>query len=230
MPEQLPGQRGLTVKLRTARGRTTASQKWLQRQLNDPYVRAAQQQGLRSRAAFKLMELDDKLHLLQSGSRVIDLGAAPGGWSQVAVKRGASTVVGVDLLPIDPVSGTTFLQGDFNDEAVQQQLRDALGGSATLVLSDMAPNTTGHTATDHLRIVALAELAFIFATEVLEPGGSFVAKVFQGGSERTILAPMKRHFATVRHAKPAASRKGSSELYVVATGFRGERATPGEGA
>lgn len=225
MPEQPPGQRGLTVKLRTARGRTTASQKWLQRQLNDPYVRAAQQQGLRSRAAFKLMEIDDKLKLLHRGSRVVDLGAAPGGWSQVAVKRGASTVIGVDLLQVDPVSGATLLQGDFNDEAVQQQLRDLLGGTATIVLSDMAPNTTGHTATDHMRIVALAELAFVFSTEILEPGGAFIAKVFQGGSERSILAPMKRHFATVRHVKPSASRKESSELYVVATGFRGEKAS-----
>ena len=224
MPEQPPGQRGLTVKLRTARGRTTASQKWLQRQLNDPYVRAAQQQGLRSRAAFKLMEIDDKLKLLHRGSRVVDLGAAPGGWSQVAVKRGASVVVGVDLLPVDPVAGATLLQGDFNDEAVQQQLRDLLGGTATIVLSDMAPNTTGHTATDHMRIVALAELAFVFSTEILETGGAFIAKVFQGGSERSILAPMKRHFATVRHVKPSASRKESSELYVVATGFRGEKA------
>ncbi len=228
MPEQPPGQRGLTVKLRTARGRTTASQKWLQRQLNDPYVRAAQAQGLRSRAAFKLMELDDKLQLIKPGSRVIDLGAAPGGWSQVAVKRGASVVVGVDLLPVDPVSGSTLFVGDFNDPAVQQQLRDLLGGTATIVLSDMAPNTTGHTATDHLRIVALAELAFIFATEILEPGGAFIAKVFQGGTERSILTPMKRHFASVRHVKPAASRKESSELYVVATGFRGEKALPSE--
>ena len=224
MPEQPPGQRGLTVKLRTARGRTTASQKWLQRQLNDPYVRAAQQQGLRSRAAFKLMELDDKLHLLKRGSRVIDLGAAPGGWAQVAVQRGAARVVGVDLLEIDPIQGTTLLVGDFMDDAVQQQLRETLGGTATLVLSDMAPNTTGHNATDHVRIVALAELAFVFATEILEPGGAFVAKVFQGGSEKSILDPMKRHFAQVRHAKPAASRKESSELYVVATGFRGEKA------
>ncbi len=221
MPEQPPGQRGLTVKLKTARGRTTASQKWLQRQLNDPYVRAAQQQGLRSRAAFKLMELDDKLHLLKPGSRVIDLGAAPGGWSQVAIKRGASVVVGVDLLEVDPVQGATILLGDFTDEAMQRQLRDATGGSATVVLSDMAPNTTGHNATDHLRIVALAEQAFLFAIELLEPGGAFVAKVLQGGTEKSILDPMKRHFAQVRHAKPSASRKESSELYVVATGFRG---------
>jgi 23S rRNA (uridine2552-2'-O)-methyltransferase len=134
-------------------------------------------------------------------------------------------VIGVDLLQVDPVSGATLLQGDFNDEAVQQQLRDLLGGTATIVLSDMAPNTTGHTATDHMRIVALAELAFVFSTEILEPGGAFIAKVFQGGSERSILAPMKRHFATVRHLKPSASRKESSELYVVATGFRGEKAS-----
>ena len=221
MPEQPPGQRGLTVKLRTARGRTTASQKWLQRQLNDPYVRAAQQQGLRSRAAFKLMEIDDKLKLLHRGSRVVDLGAAPGGWSQVAVKRGASVVVGVDLLPVDPVAGATLLQGDFNDEAVQQQLRDLLGGTATIVLSDMAPNTTGHAATDHIRIMGLAELALDFASKILVPGGAFVAKVFQGGSEQTMLVPMKRMFATVKHAKPPASRKESSELYVVAQGFKG---------
>ncbi len=220
MPEQPPGQRGLTVKLRTARGRSTASQKWLQRQLNDPYVRAAQQQGLRSRAAFKLMELDDRFHLLRGGSRVIDLGAAPGGWSQVAIKRGAS-VVGVDLLPIDPVAGATFLQGDFADDGMQDQLRALLGGNADLVLSDMAPNTTGHNATDHVRIVALAEAAYLFAIEMLAPGGGFVAKVFQGGSERQMLDAMKRHFAQVRHAKPQASRKESSELYVVATGFRG---------
>ena len=167
------------------------------------------------------MELDDKLHLLRKGSRVIDLGAAPGGWSQVAVARGAAVVVGVDLLPMDPVPGATLLVGDFNDEAMQAQLRDALGGTATLVLSDMAPNATGHNATDHIRIVALAEIAFGFAIELLEPGGAFVAKVFQGGSEKSILDPMKRHFAQVRHAKPKASRKESSELYVVATGFRG---------
>ena len=218
MPEQPPGNRGLTVKLRTARGRSTASQKWLQRQLNDPYVRAAQQQGLRSRAAFKLMEIDDRFHLLRRGSKVIDLGAAPGGWAQVAVKRGA-TVVGVDLLAIDPVPGATLLQGDFNDEAIQAQLRAAVG-AADLVLSDMAPNTTGHNATDHIRIVTLAEAALDFALGMLSPGGGFVAKVFQGGSEKHLLDPMKRHFAQVRHAKPQASRKESSELYVVATGFR----------
>jgi 23S rRNA (uridine2552-2'-O)-methyltransferase len=220
MPEQPPGQRGLTVKLRTARGRTTASQKWLQRQLNDPYVRAAKQQGLRSRAAFKLIELDDRFHLLRRGMRVIDLGAAPGGWSQVAVQRGASVVVGVDLLEVDPVPGATIIQGDLLDEAMPAQLEALLGGKADLILSDMAPNTTGHNATDHLRIMGLAEVALEFALAMLEPGGSFVAKVFQGGSERQMLDRMKRSFAQVRHAKPPASRKESSELYVVATGFR----------
>src|SRR4051794_12989892 len=220
LAEQPPGQRGFTVKLRTARGRTTASQKWLQRQLNDPYVRAAKLQGLRSRAAFKLMELDDRFHLLRPGSRVIDLGAAPGGWSQVAVQRGAAIVVGVDLLAVDPVPGATIVQGDFMDEDMPARLRELLGGKADLVLSDMAPNATGHNATDHLRIMALAEWALEFALEMLEPGGAFVAKVFQGGSERQMLERMKRHFAQVRHAKPPASRKESSELYVVATGFR----------
>lgn len=218
--EQPPGPRGLTTKLRTARGRTTASQKWLQRQLNDPYVRAAKQQGLRSRAAFKLIELDDRFHLIKRGSRVIDLGAAPGGWSQVAVQRGAAAVVGVDLLEMPAVPGATIVVGDFMDETIPAQLQALLGGKADLVLSDMAPNTTGHNATDHLRIMALAELALHFALNNLEPGGSFVAKVFQGGSERAMLNDMKRHFAQVRHAKPPASRKESSELYVVATGFR----------
>ena len=220
MVEQPPGPRGLTVKLRTARGRTTASQKWLQRQLNDPYVRAAQQQGLRSRAAFKLMELDDKYRLLKPGTKVIDLGAAPGGWAQVAVKRGAS-VIGVDLLPIEKIAGATLLLGDFTDQAIQAQLRDACPAGANLVLSDMAPNTTGHNATDHIRIVSLAEDALAFACDMLRPGGGFVAKVFQGGAEKQMLDRMKRDFATVRHAKPQASRKESSELYVVATGFRG---------
>ncbi len=212
--------RGLSVSLRTARGRTTASQKWLQRQLNDPYVRAAKKQGWRSRAAFKLIELDDRFHLIGKGSKVVDLGAAPGGWAQVAVKRGAATVAGVDLLPMDPVPGATILQGDFMDDAMPGQLAALLGGKADLVLSDMAPNTTGHNATDHLRIMALADLALHFALEMLADGGSFVAKVFQGGSERAMLERMKRSFASVRHAKPPSSRKESSELYVVATGFR----------
>ncbi|MGI4940136.1 MAG: RlmE family RNA methyltransferase [Janthinobacterium lividum] len=213
--------RGLSVSLKTAMGRTTASQKWLARQLNDPYVRAAKEQGWRSRAAFKLLEMDDRYHLIGKGARVVDLGAAPGGWAQVAVRRGAACVVGVDLLPMDPVPGATILVGDFMDDAMPDQLRELLGGPADLVLSDMAPNTTGHNATDHLRIMGLAELALHFAMEVLTPGGIFVAKVFQGGSEKTMLEQMKRHFMAVRHAKPPASRKGSSELYVVATGFKG---------
>jgi 23S rRNA (uridine2552-2'-O)-methyltransferase len=213
--------RGLAVKLRTANKRTIGSQLWLQRQLNDPYVAAAKAQGWRSRAAFKLIELDQKFHLLHRGQRVVDLGAAPGGWSQVAVRAGAARVVGLDLLPVDPVSGAELIQGDFNDPDMPARLTEMLGGKADLVLSDMAPNTTGHAATDHLRIIALAELALDFAAQVLAPDGAFVAKVFQGGTEKLMLAPMKRMFATVRHAKPPASRKESSELYVVATGFRG---------
>jgi 23S rRNA (uridine2552-2'-O)-methyltransferase len=216
--------RGLGVRLRTAGKRSTASQKWLERQLNDPYVAAARAQGWRSRAAFKLIEMDDKYKLLRRGCRVVDLGAAPGGWSQVAVQRGAASVVGLDLLPIDPVPGARFLQGDFLDPEMPDRLRALMGGLSDVVLSDMAPNTTGHGATDHIRIVALAELAFEFAQQVLAPGGAFVTKVFQGGSEQQLLAPMKRRFATVRHVKPPASRKDSSELYVVATGFRGEAA------
>lgn len=219
-PKKKIASRGLRVTLKTARGRTTASQKWLSRQLNDPYVRAAKEQGLRSRAAFKLMELDDRFHLIAKGARVIDLGAAPGGWAQVAVQRGATRVVGVDLLPMDPVPGATILVGDFMDDSMPAQLTALMGGRATIVLSDMAPNTTGHNATDHMRIMGLADLALHFAFDALEEGGTFVAKVFQGGSERTMLEKLKRHFATVRHAKPPASRKESSELYVVATGYR----------
>ena len=218
--------RGTGVTLKRALGRSVGSQKWLLRQLNDPYVRAAQEGGWRSRAAFKLIELDDRFHLIRPGMRCIDLGAAPGGWSQVLVRRGAGPVVGVDLLPVDPVPGATIIEGDFTDDAMPARLRALLGGRADLVLSDMAPNTTGHTQTDHIRIMGLAELALHFATEVLEPGGGFVAKVFQGGTERTILDAMKRRFASVRHAKPPASRKESSELYVVATGFRPADATP----
>jgi 23S rRNA (uridine2552-2'-O)-methyltransferase len=209
--------------LRTARGRSAASQRWLKRQLNDPYVQAARQQGWRSRAAFKLLELDDRFKLIRHGARVVDLGAAPGGWSQVAVKRGAARVVGIDLLPLHPVADAAFVHGDFEDPAIQERLVDLLGGKADLVLSDMAPNTTGHASTDHLRIMALAEAALDFALRVLAPGGAFITKVFQGGSEKRMLDALKRQFATVRHAKPPASRKESSELYVIATGFRGER-------
>jgi 23S rRNA (uridine2552-2'-O)-methyltransferase len=216
----IPSTRGLSVTVKTAKHRSVASQRWLARQLNDPYVAAAKQQGWRSRAAFKLLELDDRFHLIRPGARVLDLGAAPGGWAQVAVRRGAASVLAVDLLPIDPIRGATVMQGDFTDPEMPAKLTAALGGPADLVLSDMAPNTTGHAATDHLRIVALAEMAVDFAITVLAPGGGFVAKVFQGGSERQILDVLKRDFVTVRHAKPPASRKESSELYVVAQGFR----------
>ena len=212
--------RGVHVKLKTAFGRTTGQQKWLQRQLNDPYVRAAQEQGWRSRAAFKLLELDEKFHLLKKGARVVDLGAAPGGWTQVAVKAGAAKVVGIDLLPIEPIPGSILIQGDFMEDAMDARLKHVLDGHADIVLSDMAPNTTGHNMTDHIRIMALADLALHFAMEILEPGGAFVAKVFQGGSEKQMLDRLKRHFTTVKHAKPPASRKESSELYVVALGFR----------
>jgi 23S rRNA (uridine2552-2'-O)-methyltransferase len=225
-PAKTPGPQGraLHTRLRTAKGRSTASQRWLSRQLNDPYVQAAKARGLRSRAAFKLIELDQKFRLLKPGLRVVDLGAAPGGWTQVALQtvgeRGR--VVALDLLPMDPVPGATVLQGDFQEEEAERAVEAALDGQADLVLSDMAPNTTGHGATDHLRIIALAELALDFACRVLSPGGAFVAKVFQGGSEKELLGQLKRNFAEVRHAKPPASRKDSSELYVVATGFRGD--------
>jgi 23S rRNA (uridine2552-2'-O)-methyltransferase len=215
--------RQLAARLKTAKGRSSGSQRWLERQLNDPYVAAAKARGLRSRAAFKLEEMDAKFHLLKPGGRVVDLGAAPGGWTQVAVAKVGERgrVVGLDLLPVDPVPGATLLQGDFQDEAAERAVEAALGGQADLVLSDMAPNTTGHNATDHLRIMALAELALHFALRVLAPGGAFVAKVLQGGSEKEFLATLKQRFATVRHAKPPSSRKDSAELYVVATGFRG---------
>jgi 23S rRNA (uridine2552-2'-O)-methyltransferase len=209
------------VRLRTARGRSPASQRWLTRQLNDPYVAAARAGGWRSRAAFKLAELDDRFHLLHRGGRVLDLGAAPGGWAQVALARGAARLVGVDLLAIEPLAGAVFVEGDLADPAMPARLAALLEGPADLVLSDMAPKTTGHAATDHARIVALAELALDLALGVLAPGGAFVTKVFQGGGERELLATLKRRFATVRHAKPPASRKESSELYVIATGFRG---------
>jgi 23S rRNA (uridine2552-2'-O)-methyltransferase len=217
-----PGNRPLTERLRTAKARTPQSQRWLERQLNDPYVQAARARGFRSRAAFKIEELDAKFHLLKPGGRVVDLGAAPGGWTQVAVAKVGERgrVVGLDLLAIDPIPGATLLQGDFQDPAAEQAVLAALAGPADLVLSDMAPNTTGHAATDHLRIMALAELALDFALRVLVPGGGFVSKVFAGGSEKAFLDLLKQSFAVVRHAKPPSSRKDSSELYVVATGLK----------
>ena len=215
-----PSGRSLTVRVKGSAQRTVSSRRWLARQLNDPYVAEARKQGWRSRAAFKLLELDDKFRLLRPGSAIVDLGAAPGGWTQVAVRKGAAAVVAMDLLAMDPIQGATVLQGDFSEPGADTQLIEAMGRRADLVLSDMAPNTTGHAATDHLRIMALAEMALDFAIATLNEGGAFVAKVFQGGSEREMLDRMKRHFAVVRHAKPPASRKESSELYVVATGFR----------
>jgi 23S rRNA (uridine2552-2'-O)-methyltransferase len=220
------GARNLKQRLKTARKRTLSSQKWLERQLNDPYVARAKREGYRSRAAYKLLEIDDKYHLLKPGQRVVDLGAAPGGWSQIAATRvgsvhGKGRVVGIDLLPIDPLPGVDFIQLDFLDEAAPQKLTALLGGPADIVMSDMAANTTGHKKTDHLRIMGLAEAAVYFAREILAPGGAFIAKVFQGGTENQLLNDLKRDFATVRHVKPAASRADSSELYVLATGFRG---------
>lgn len=220
------GARSLKQRLKTAKKRTLSSQKWLERQLNDPYVARAKREGYRSRAAFKLLDIDDKYHVLKPGQRVVDLGAAPGGWAQVAVKKvgsaaGQGRVVGIDLLPIDPLPGAEFIMLDFLDPDAPDRLMALLGGPADVVMSDMAANATGHKATDHLRIIGLAEAAADFARAVLAPGGAFVAKVLQGGTEGTLLAGLKRDFATVRHVKPAASRADSAELYVLATGFRG---------
>ncbi|MGE0726100.1 MAG: RlmE family RNA methyltransferase [Alphaproteobacteria bacterium] len=222
------GGRDLAVRVR-ARGRSASSQRWLARQLNDPYVAEAQRLGLRSRAAFKLTELDDKLRFLKPGMAVVDLGAAPGGWTQVAIERvragrGPGKVVALDILEMDPVAGAATMQLDFLDPAAPGRLTAALGGKADVVLSDMAAPATGHAATDHLRIVALAEAALAFARDVLKPGGAFVCKVFQGGSSQALLQALKRDFADVRHVKPPASRTESAEVYVVARGFRGEAA------
>jgi 23S rRNA (uridine2552-2'-O)-methyltransferase len=216
------GERELKVRVKDKR-KSQSSRTWLERQLNDPYVVRAKREGFRSRAAFKLIEIDDKHHLLKSGARVADLGAAPGGWSQVAAKRvGArGRVVGIDILAMDEIPGVEFAQIDFLDPAAPDKLKAMLGGPADVVLSDMAANATGHRPTDHLKIMALVETAAEFAREVLKDGGSFLAKVIQGGTESALLAALKRDFATVKHVKPAASRADSAELYVLATGFRG---------
>ncbi|MGD2132404.1 MAG: RlmE family RNA methyltransferase [Maricaulaceae bacterium] len=219
---QEPGRgEGLTKRVKTARGRKLSSTLWLKRQLNDPYVERAKAAGYRSRAAFKLIGLDDKFRLLKKDARVVDLGTAPGGWIQVALERGASKVVGVDLLSMEPITGAELIEGDFTEPEIVERVRAAIDGRADLVLSDMAANTTGHRATDHLRVVALVEAAADFAEEVLAPGGAFVAKVFQGGAEGDLLARLKTSFEKVRHAKPPASRPESPETYLVATGFRG---------
>ena len=217
----------LKVRVKTSKGRKIGSTLWLQRQLNDPYVARAKAEGYRSRAAYKLKELDERYHLLRKGVRVVDLGAAPGGWSQIAAAATGSTdehplVVGIDYLDMDPIPGVVLLKKDFTDDDAPKMLIDALGGKKVdLVLSDMAAPTTGHRPTDHLRIVHLVEIAAAFAVEVLAPGGSFVAKVFQGGTEHELLALLKRHFATTLHAKPKASRAESAETYLVARGFKG---------
>lgn len=225
MTEKQRGSRELKVRVKTGKSRSLSSKLWLERQLNDPYVARAKREGLRSRAAFKLIELDDKYHVLKPGGRVVDLGAAPGGWSQVAAKRvgaldGKGRVIAIDLLDMPAIPGVEFMQIDFLDPKTPDILKSSLDGLADVVLSDMAANATGHRQTDHLRIMDLVEMAAMFAHEVLKPGGAFLAKVLQGGTEATLLAGLKRDFTTVKHVKPKASRADSAELYVLATGFR----------
>ena len=220
------GERDLKVRLRTGKGRSLAQRLWLERQLNDPYVARAKREGFRSRAAYKLIEMDDKYRFLKPGGRVVDLGAAPGGWSQIAANRvgadaGRGRVVAIDVLEMQPVAGVEVLQLDFLAAEAPERLKEMLGGPADVVLSDMAANATGHRKTDHLKIMGLAEAAVEFAREVLKPGGTFLCKVLQGGTENQLLADLKRDFAKVQHVKPAASRADSAELYVLATGFRG---------
>lgn len=216
------GGSGGRERVRTARGRTAASTRWLERQLNDPYVKKARAEGYRSRAAFKLIELDERFGLLKGVTRVIDLGIAPGGWSQVVRRISPrATIAGIDLLPTDPIDGVSILQMDFMAEAAPALLAEALGGPADIVLSDMAANTVGHAQTDHLRTMALVEAGALFAGEVLRPGGAYVAKVLAGGADHDLVAMLKRMFGTVKHAKPPASRKESSEWYVIAQGFKG---------
>lgn len=218
-------ERPLKVRLKTKKSRTASSKRWLERQLNDPYVARAKREGLRSRAAYKLIEIDDKYRLLKPGARVVDLGAAPGGWSEVAAKRaqageGRGKVVAIDLLEMAPIAGVEFLHLDFLDPQAPGRLRSLIG-EADVVLSDMAANATGHKKTDQLKIMALVEAGAEFAREVLRPGGSFLTKVLQGGTDSALLAELKRDFATIRHVKPQASRADSAELYLLATGFRG---------
>ena len=216
---------GLRTRVKTARGRTAQSTRWLERQLNDPYVKRAKAEGYRSRAAYKLIELDERFGIIRGSKRVVDLGIAPGGWSQVIKRRlPKASVVGIDLLPVDPIDGVTIFEMDFMDDAAPSKLIEALGGAPDLVLSDMAANTVGHPQTDALRTMALVETALAFAVEVLEKGGTFVSKVFAGGADQQLVAEMKRNFATVKHAKPPSSRKGSVEWFVVAQGFKGRSA------
>jgi 23S rRNA (uridine2552-2'-O)-methyltransferase len=210
------------TRLKTPKGRTASSNRWLTRQINDPYVQKARAEGWRSRAAYKLIELDEKFGLLKGARRVVDLGIAPGGWSQVVRKQvPQARIVGIDLLPTDPIEGVTIYQMDFMDDAAPGALASALDGAPDLILSDMAANTVGHKQTDHLRTMGLVETAVDFAITQLAPGGAFVGKVFAGGTDTALLALLKRNFATVKHAKPPASRKDSSEWYVIAQGFKG---------
>ncbi|URW75036.1 RlmE family RNA methyltransferase [Sphingomonas donggukensis] len=219
------GGSGGRTRVKTSRGRTAQSTRWLERQLNDPYVKRAKAEGYRSRAAYKLIELDERFALLRGAKRVVDLGIAPGGWAQVVRKQlPKAAVVGIDLLPVDPIEGVIIYQMDFMDDAAPGLLVEALGGAPDLVISDMAANTVGHPQTDALRTMALVETGLAFAIDVLEQGGTFVAKVFAGGADSTLVAEMKRNFTSVKHAKPPASRKGSSEWYVVAQGFKGRSA------
>jgi 23S rRNA (uridine2552-2'-O)-methyltransferase len=224
-PDSNPSGRGLKERVKTARKRTVSSTRWLDRQLNDPYVAEAKKRGYRSRAAFKLLQMDERFHFLKPGARVVDLGAAPGGWTQVAadqvLKKGKGKIVGIDILEMDPVPGATILHLDFMTDAAPDKLKALLQGEADVVLSDMAASATGHQQTDHLKIMALAETAYQFAAEVLAPGGAFIAKVLQGGATGDLLKTLKQDFAEVRHVKPPASRKDSAEIYVVALGFRG---------
>jgi len=213
------------ARLKTAETRSMSSQQWLNRQINDPFVKLAKSKGYRSRAAFKLEEIDDKFHILKKGARIVDLGCAPGGWVQIALARGASKVVGIDLLPVEPIPPAILIEGDFTSHGMDKRLIDELGGAPSVVLSDMAPNTMGHAQTDHLRIVMLVEQAMHFAIDVLPPGGVFVTKAFQGGETAPMLKLMRANFEHVKHFKPKASRAESSELYLVALG---KKAAPAE--
>ncbi|GIU66020.1 RlmE family RNA methyltransferase [Candidatus Phycosocius spiralis] len=212
--------RATPARVKTGKGRSAQSTRWLERQLNDPYVHRAKADGWRARSAYKLLELNEKFHFIPHQGRVIDLGAAPGGWSQVVARRGAAALVGIDLLPMDPIEGATLIQADFLAEGMQDHLLDLLGGCPDLVISDMAANTVGHKQTDHLRTAALSEAAALFAMRVLAPGGAFVTKMFQGGTEAHILSLLKQSFREVRHAKPPSSRAESVELFMVAKGFK----------
>ena len=220
MSKKTPSGREPTKRVKTAKGRKLSSTLWLQRQLNDPYVQKANREGYRSRAAYKIKEIDEKMNLIKPGMDVLDLGAAPGGWSQFAVEKKAGKVIALDILPMDPMDGVTILEMDFTEDEAPEALIQLTGEGVDIVMSDMAPNTVGHRQTDHLRIMALVELAYDFAIQVLKPGGTFLAKVWQGGAQNELVAQMKKDFKTVKHIKPPASRQDSSESFVVAQGFR----------